>query len=117
MPTHTKIFYERQADWPQLYQDLLTESKTSGYTELNNFLNKWCSGVQKSTHSGLDNYWLDLENYSKKEWAYAKKHAYKKHLIPLEERKTIRDQARSLGVRVPGPANGNVMMSLKDYKK
>jgi hypothetical protein len=117
MPTYTKNVYQRQADWPQLYQDLLTESKTSGYTELNNFLNKWCNGVQKSTHSGLDNYWLDLEKFSKKELAYTRKHAYKKHIIPLEERKVIQKQARSLGVRVPGPAYGSVMMSLKDYKK
>lgn len=117
MPTHTKIFYERQADWPQLYQDLLTESKTSGYTELNNFLNKYCIGVQKSTHSGLDNYWLDLDRYHKKSWLYLKRHDYKKSMMSLEERKAIRDQARSLGVRVVGPAGPDMRMSLKDYKK
>jgi hypothetical protein len=116
MSTYTKNVYQRQADWPQLYQDLLTESKTSGYTELNNFLNKYCIGVQKSTRTGLDIYWLDLDSYHNKAWRYLKRHDYKKSIMPLEERKAIRDQARTLGVRVSS-AGPDMNMSLKDYKK
>lgn len=111
MTTIIKKFKKtRQADYDTLFKKLLTESKNAGYTDLHNFLTKWCNGVKRS-HIDPSKSTCNIDSGS---WTSANIQALmNKTAQPVVDEKTIIQQARSLGVKVR--YNDISTMNLKHY--
>ena len=110
--TYIKKIYIRDADYDALFKDLVANSYSSGYTELHDFLTKWCNGMQRSYgNSSKGSY-----NINADPWTSARINSYINNTTtPVVNEKTIIKQARSLGVKV---LHNNIdHMNLRSYEE
>ena len=112
MVTYTKKIYIRDADYDALFKDLVANSYSSGYTELHDFLTKWCNGMKRSySDPSKGSYNIDANP-----WASARINSYINNTTtPVVDEKTIMKQARSLGVKVL--YNNIDRMNLRSYEE